>query len=114
MPKVQVFLMGAGTWLTGDSLAAGADPGTVAVPRQRRQSPARCGVTVELAEAAGPTARIWYIADPHNPVPSLGDDLGADGPVCTDQRAVECRADVLVYSTAALTAPVTIAGRRHR
>ncbi len=33
-----------------------------------------------------------------------------DAPVCADQRTVECRADVLVYSTPALTEPITIAG----
>src|SRR5262249_10337285 len=39
-----------------------------------------------------------------------GGDLGSDGPVCTDQRPVECRADVLVYSTPELAAPVSVVG----
>jgi uncharacterized protein len=43
-------------------------------------------------------------------VPSLGGDLAVDSAVCVDQRSVECRADVLVYSTPVLTEPVTIAG----
>jgi len=51
-----------------------------------------------------------FVADPHNPVPSLGGDLAMDTPVCVDQRSVECRADVLVYSTPVLTEPITIAG----
>ena len=43
-------------------------------------------------------------------MPSLGGDLALDAPVCVDQRTVECRADVLVYSTPELTEPITIAG----
>ena len=34
----------------------------------------------------------------------------SDTPVCADQRSVECRADVLVYSTPVLTEAITIAG----
>jgi len=109
MPKVQVFLMGAGTWLTGDQWP-------LAETQERSLYLASGGSANtlwgdgSLAEAPGADAADLVIADPHNPVPSLGDDLGADGPVCADQRAIECRADVLVYSTAALTSPVTIAG----
>ena len=33
-----------------------------------------------------------------------------DASVCVDQRSVECRADVLIYSTPVLTEPITIAG----
>jgi uncharacterized protein len=109
MPKVQVFLMGAAVWLTGDRwplpetaerslyLAGGGSANTL-------------WGDGELTEAAGADSADLVITDPHNPVPSLGDGLGTDAPVCTDQRTIECRADVLVYSTAPLTAPVTIAG----
>jgi predicted acyl esterase len=45
------------------------------------------------------------IADPHNPVQSLGGDLATHDPICVDQRVIECRADVLVYSTPVLTEP---------
>lgn len=109
MPKVQVFLMGAGTWLTGDQWP-------LADTRERSLYLAGDGQANtlwgdgELADAAGADNADLVIADPHNPVPSLGDDLGAEGPVCTDQRNIECRADVLIYSTAPLTEPVTIAG----
>ena len=63
-----------------------------------------------LAPKAGPAGTDEFIADPHNPVPSLGGDLAMDAPVCVDQRPVECRSDVLVYSTPELTEPITIAG----
>lgn len=109
MPKVQVFLMGAGTWLTGDRW-----PLEQTRERSLYLSSGGSANTLwgdgSLAEAAEADAADLVIADPHNPVPSLGEGLGTDGAVCTDQRTVECRADVLVYSTAPLAAPVTIAG----
>ncbi|MGH3156076.1 MAG: CocE/NonD family hydrolase, partial [Streptosporangiaceae bacterium] len=109
MPKVQVFLMGANTWLTGESwplpdtetrtlfLASGKAANTLWGD----------GALVPAARGAGIDE---FIADPHNPVQSLGGDLGTHDPICTDQRVIECRADVLVYSTPVLTEPVTIAG----
>jgi len=51
-----------------------------------------------------------FIADPHNPVQSLGGDLATHDPVCVDQRVIECRADVLVYSTPVLTEPIAMVG----
>jgi uncharacterized protein len=109
MPKVQVFLMGAATWLTGDSwplpeteirtlyLTSGGSANTLWGD----------GALVPAAAGAGTDE---FVADPHNPVPSLGGDLAVDSAVCVDQRSVECRADVLVYSTPVLAEPVTIAG----
>ena len=99
--------MGACTWLTGESWPL---PETetrtlfLASDKSRRS----CG-------AMGPPGRRGagtdeFIADPHNPVQSLGGDLATHDPVCVDQRAIECRADVLVYSTPVLTEPVAIAG----
>jgi uncharacterized protein len=109
MPKVQVFLMGAATWLTGES-----GP----LPETEEQ--------VFFLASAGPANTLWgdgalvtapgaagrdeFIADPRNPVPSMGGGLAMDSPVCVDQRDVECRADVLVYSTPVLAEPVTVAG----
>ena len=109
MPKVQVFLLGAATWLTGESWPL---PET----EERRLYLAGGGSANTLwgdgalQPAPGPAGTDSFIADPHNPVPSLGGDLAMDTPVCLDQRAVECRADVLVYSTPVLTEPITIAG----
>ena len=112
MPKVQVFLMGAGTWLAGESwplpetrerslyLGSGQGAATLWGDGALRPGPGAAG-TDDLR------------ADPRNPVPSIGGDLGTSGPVCADQRPVECRADVLVYSTPPLAEPVTVAGDVH-
>jgi putative CocE/NonD family hydrolase len=107
MPTVQVFLMGAGTWLTGEEwplpdtrertlfLASGGSANTL------------WGDGTLLPEA-GAVAADRFIADPHNPVPSLG-GFGEPSP-CVDQRPAECRADVLVYSTPPLAEAVSIVG----
>jgi uncharacterized protein len=109
MPKVQVFLMGAGAWLTGDRWPL---PET-----EERSLYLTSGGSANtlwgdggLVAAAGAAGADHVIADPHNPVPSIGGDLGSDAPVCADQRPVECRADVLVYSTPVLEQPVSIVG----
>jgi uncharacterized protein len=102
MPKVQVFLMGAATWLTGESWPL---PDTVAQSLFLTSAEAANTIWGDgtLVPAAGDALADELIADPSNPVPSMGGGLGSDYPVCMDQRDVECRADVLVYSTPVLT-----------
>ncbi len=109
MPRVQVFLMGANRWLTGDrwplpdtaerSLYLGSANGAASL----------WGDGALLPGPAAPGTDV-FLADPGNPVPSIGGDLGISAPVCADQRPVECRADVLVYSTPVLEEAVCWAG----
>ena len=109
MPKVQVFLMGACTWLAGESW-----PLPETEPRALYLTSGESASTLwgdgALAPAARPAGTDEFIADPHNPVQSLGGDLATHSPVCVDQREVECRADGLVYSTPLLAEPVAIVG----
>ncbi len=109
MPKVQVFLMGAGVWLTGDhwplpeteeaSLYLGSGGSAITLWGNGT-----------LAATPGEAGTDSFVADPHNPVPSIGGDLATYSSVCSDQRPVECRADVLVYSTPVLEEGLAIAG----
>jgi len=110
MPKVQVFLMGAGRWLTGDRWP---------LPETRWES-LHLGSgghaqslwgdgTLATAEDPSSHPADDVPADPHNPVQTLGIALGADPVVC-DQRPAEARADVLVYSTPPLDEGVAIVG----
>jgi uncharacterized protein len=109
MPKVQVFLMGAGTWLTGDTWPLpGTEDRTLFLTSDAGAN--TLWGDGALVAAPGPAGTDEFIADPHNPVQSIGGDLETHDPVCADQRVVEARADVLVYSTPVLTEPVTIAG----
>jgi putative CocE/NonD family hydrolase len=109
MPKVQVFLMGAGTWLNADSWPLPETEDRFLYLTSTRGAVTLWGDGALLAEPGADSADV-VIADPHNPVPSLGDDLGIGTPVCSDQRSIECRGDVLVYSTPELTEPVSIVG----
>jgi putative CocE/NonD family hydrolase len=109
MPKVQVFLMGAGTWLTGESWPLPETAERSLYLSSNRGAASLWGDGALLAEPRQAGAD-ECLADPHNPVPSIGGDLGVGSPVCADQRPVECRADVLVYSTPVLTQPVSLAG----
>jgi uncharacterized protein len=114
MPKVQVFLMGAATWLTGPVwplpqteertlfLASATSANTLWGDGTLVRAPGPAG-------SPGAAGKDEFIADPRNPVPSMGGGLGMDS-VCVDQRDVECRADVLVYSTPVLGEPVSIVG----
>ena len=108
MPKVQVFLMGAGTWLVGETwpLPDTAERSLYLGSGQGAASLWGDGALLPGPDAAGTDE---FLADPHNPVPSTG-GLGTGNSVCADQRPVECRADVLVYSTPVLERPVSLVG----
>jgi putative CocE/NonD family hydrolase len=109
MPKVQAFLMGAGVWLTGDQWPL-AETETASYYLSSGGSARTLWGDGRLTEDAGEPSADHFVADPHNPVPSIGGDLGTYTSVCSDQRPVECRADVLVYSTPVLSEGVAIAG----
>lgn len=107
MPKVQVFLLGANTWLTGDRWP-------LKETRASRLYLAGAGDANSLwgdgrlePASSAKSAVDHFLSDPTNPVPSLAGGLFE--PV-RDQRQVEARQDVLVYSTAALQKGLTIAG----
>ncbi len=99
MPKVQVFLMGASQWLSGDRWPL---PDTVPATlylNSGGHAETLWGDGRLLGHQEGGSAA-WdvVIADPANPVQSIGAGLGAD-PVVADQREVEARRDVLVYGS---------------
>lgn len=107
MPKVQAFLLGANAWLTGERWP-------LKETRSARLYLASGGQANSLwgdgrLESQPPAKQVTdhFRSDPTNPVPSLGNPFFA--PV-VDQRAVEARNDVLVYSTEVFEQGVTIAG----
>ncbi len=115
MAPVRVFMMGENQWRDYPTWPA---PGTRFVPyflrgKGRANGSGGDGALGTERPAAGETAdRFSY--DPANPVPTKGGgnccwpDLVPTGPM--DQRAVETRPDVLVYSTAPLDQPVRVLG----
>jgi putative CocE/NonD family hydrolase len=54
-----------------------------------------------------------YTFDPRHPAPTAGGNFLGPGAGVRDQAAVEARADVLVYKSAALAAPLEVTGHVH-
>jgi putative CocE/NonD family hydrolase len=110
MPKVQVFLMGANQGLTGDRWPlAETRTSTLYLQSEGHAQTLWGDGALHDASPAAHRSADTVAADPDNPVQSLGGGLGEDPVVC-DQRAVEARHDVLVYSTPPLQDAVTVAG----
>jgi len=103
-PAVRYFSMGDRTWRT----AAAWPPPDANIERLH------LGAEGRLLETAGDPATDGYTYDPADPVPSVGghsccfEPASPIGPY--DQRLVESRPDVLVYSTDPLDAPLEVAG----
>ncbi|MBL8270933.1 CocE/NonD family hydrolase [Steroidobacter sp.] len=105
LPKVQAYLMGRNTWQSFDSWPP---PGT-----QYRDY--FLGAGGMLGEQRAATASVdSFIYDPANPAPSCGGPVNGGlvfQPGAFDQRSVEQRDDVLVYSTPVLEHAVQVSGR---
>ena len=102
---VTIFVMGLNQWRDEDDwpLARARNPqSTFCILREGQHSHQRqrqlCRLTLRTSE---PPTRFVY--DPSNPVPTTGGPLCCDvkhlAPGPRDQRPVEARRDVLVYST---------------
>lgn len=110
---VELFVTGVNKWVR---YADWPVPGTQFVPLYLsgggHANSLRGDGTLTFDTASGAGAD-HFVYDPSNPVPSVGgnDCCGAPFPWGPrDQRTVEARQDVLVYSTGILTKPVAIAG----
>ncbi len=115
MPAIRYYMLGEGRWLD----AASWPPPEATLQRWYLDSAGHAngaGGDGVLAPAAPPHDAIdRFVYDPRSPVPSRG------GPVCctgdpairpgpVDQKDVESRPDVLVYTSSPLAAPLRIAG----
>jgi putative CocE/NonD family hydrolase len=108
MPRVQLLVINQG-WISGPRWPL---PETQMTPYYLAGDPeARLrhenGILSTQAPAAAGSESFVY--DPGNPVPTCGGGC-CDPAVALDQRPVEARRDVLVFSTPPLEDPVTIAG----
>ena len=109
LPRVQYYVMGAegepaspgNEWRTADSWP----PPSTATPFYLR----RDGTLTQAAPGAA--APSTYAYDPQDPVPTRGGANLVESPGPYDQQDVEGRRDVLVFTTAPLSAPLTVVGR---
>jgi uncharacterized protein len=108
MPKVQIYVMNKG-WISGDHWPFSSTHFTNYYLRSWGASEVHEHTGSLSTSPADHAAEDSFTYDPANPTPSQGG--GCCGlQVARDQRPVEARQDVLVYSTEALKEPVTIAG----
>jgi putative CocE/NonD family hydrolase len=115
VPRVHYYLLGKNEWRSADSMPVSGthDQNFFLMSRQGANSLEGDGeLGIKPPRMSGHDE---YSYDPESPVPSLG------GPICCtgsfdqpegsyDQRKIEARRDVLVYSTPRLAAGLTVVG----
>jgi hypothetical protein len=115
-PVVQYYAMGANTWRSSTDWPI---PGSRAqdwyLGAERAANSLYGGGTLSTAPFVESTAVDTYQYDPMNPVPSLGGAMCCTGsadalPGSVDQRSVEARHDVLVYTSAPLERDIDVTG----
>ena len=109
MPKVQFYVMGANRWRSANDWPIAGTKFTKYYLHSRGRANTRSGdgalSTAEPSEE--PPDRFTY--DPKSPVPTTGSS-SAGGSMAGDQREVENRSDVLVYTTPPLQEGVDVTG----
>lgn len=111
---VQYFSMGSNEWHTAQQWPPRELGKMTLYLHSNAGANSLSGDGVLAAEPAEQTDSDSFVYDPMNPVPSLGGNLCCLGDAVTpgsfDQRAIEARNDVLVYSSAPLTNELEVSG----
>jgi uncharacterized protein len=113
-PKVQYYTMGLNKWQSSDTWPPqGAKPVTYFLSSSGRAN-SLAGDGVLLAAAPAKDTPDEFVYDPMNPVPTPGGPPGGVGldhrAGAFDQRGLEMREDVLVYSTDPLAKGLEVSG----
>lgn len=114
MPKVRLFVTGENRWHDYDTWPIPGIEDQTWYLHSGGRANSLSGDGVLSPEAPGDEAPDYFIYSPIDPVPSLGGHsccLPQNTPMGPmDQRAIEYRNDVLVYSSEVLDAPLFVAG----
>jgi putative CocE/NonD family hydrolase len=113
-PRVQFYTMGRNQWESADTWPPqDAKPMTMFLDSGGHANSVFGNGTVSMNIASGSASDI-FTYDPMNPVPSLGGGVccnrGAALGGSYDQRGIEARADVLVYTSNPLEQPLDVTG----
>jgi putative CocE/NonD family hydrolase len=114
MPKVKYYTMGMNKWQASDTWPPkGAQPMTLFLGSSGKANTLNGdGALVAAAPAKDAPDSITY--DPMDPVPSYGGNVCCTGNAVTggsfDQRKMEERPDILVYTSEALTEGIEVSG----
>ena len=114
MPKVRYYTMGLNKWQTADTWPpAGAQPMTLFLASGGKAN-SLTGDGALASSAPGADHADGFTYDPMNPVPSYGGNVCCTGNAVTggafDQRKMEARADILVYTSEPLPEGVEASG----
>jgi hypothetical protein len=111
---VKIFVMGKNEWRDEESWPLERAKATHYLLQSGGKANSAVGDGVLATAAIDAAAADSYIYDPANPVPTVGGPLCCDSehlaPGPQDQKDVEARQDVLVYSTPPLTADLEVTG----
>jgi hypothetical protein len=113
-PKVRYFVMGLNKWQTADTWPPpGAQPMTLYLASGGKAN-SLYGDGALAAAAPDADSADGFVYDPMNPVPSYGGNVCCTGNAVTggafDQRKMEARADILVYTTEPLKEGIEVSG----
>jgi uncharacterized protein len=114
MPKVRYYTMGINKWQTADTWPpAGAQPMKFFLAGGGKANSLNGDGALQSTPASA-YATDTFVYDPMNPVPSYGGNVCCTGNAVTggalDQRKMEARADILVYTSAPLREGVEVSG----
>ena len=114
MPKVRYYTMGMNKWQTSDTWPPkGAEPLTLFLSSGGKANSLYGDGGLMAAAPAGDNPD-GFVYDPMNPVPSYGGNVCCTGNAVTggafDQRQMEARADILVYSSEPLKEGLEVSG----
>jgi putative CocE/NonD family hydrolase len=114
MPRVRYYTMGMNKWQTSDTWPPeGARPTTYYLSSGGKAN-TLSGDGVLAKAAPGTDAADSFVYDPMNPVPSYGGNVCCTGNAVTggafDQRKMESRQDILVYTSEPLAEGMVVSG----
>jgi putative CocE/NonD family hydrolase len=114
-PKVRYFLMGENKWQTAESWPPRGTRSVNYYLGSGKGANTLNGDGTLTLKSVTSGALDSFTYDPDNPVPSLGGAMCCTGtndalPGSQDQRSIEARNDVLVYTSEPLTTPVEVSG----
>ena len=114
MPRVRYFTMGLNKWQTSDTWPPeGAEPVTLYLASGGRANSLYGDGALTPAEPAADNFD-GFVYDPMNPVPSYGGNVCCTGNAVSagafDQRKMEARADILVYTSDPLKEGTEVSG----
>ena len=113
-PKVRYFTMGMNKWQTSDTWPPGGAQSVTFFLTSGGKANSLNGDGALTAAVASQDAADSLVYDPANPVPSYGGNVCCTGNAVTggafDQRKMEARADILVYSSEPLKEGMEVSG----